>query len=288
MSSVSHQENASSTPLTTASSGSAGFMQNARSLGTIKGIPILLHPTFFVLAALQTVSGFSAGAAGAFHGFLVYGPILFCTVLTHELGHSLMTQKLGGQVDQILLWPLGGLAFCGGVGSPAEDLKVAIAGPVTHVPQALVWLVLLLLSNGGSTQSPRNFLAVVCLSAVYQQVGLACFNLLPAFPLDGGRAFAAFLVIRHVEAAKAARIISGTAMTLAAALLIWGFVLLGQGQVAAVVNLLVAAWVMWQSWQLWKAQEQGQVYQHPLFARDCLLQTRGHTTVRGHVAETVV
>jgi Zn-dependent protease len=58
----------------------------------------------------------------------------------HEFGHALMTKRLGGQVDGIILWPLGGFAFCG----PTDDfllgdLKVAIAGPMTHVPMALLW-----------------------------------------------------------------------------------------------------------------------------------------------------
>ena len=58
----------------------------------------------------------------------------------HEFGHALMTKRLGGNVDGIILWPLGGFALCG----PTDDflvgdLKVALAGPMTHIPMTLLW-----------------------------------------------------------------------------------------------------------------------------------------------------
>jgi Zn-dependent protease len=111
-----------------------------------------------------------------------------------------MTQRLGGSVDQILLWPLGGLAFCGGTSNPQEDLQVAVAGPATHLPQLLFWTLMLAIGGGQvslSVGSSPNFWTLICVSAMRMQIALFCFNLLlPAYPLDGGRVLAALLVIR--------------------------------------------------------------------------------------------
>ncbi|CAE7253493.1 unnamed protein product [Symbiodinium pilosum] len=68
--------------------------------------------------------------------------ILFLTVLIHELGHCAGAKLVGGRVSRILLWPLGGLAFCSSGGGAKGDLVVALAGPMTPGPQYLAWLVL--------------------------------------------------------------------------------------------------------------------------------------------------
>ena len=57
----------------------------------------------------------------------------------HEFGHCLTTKKLGGTVDGILLWPLGGLSFLGPTDALEGDLKVALAGPMTHIPMGFLW-----------------------------------------------------------------------------------------------------------------------------------------------------
>ena len=81
------------------------------------------------------------GHAFAF-AFLVYGPILFFTVLIHEFGHSLAAKSVGGNAHTILLWPLGGLAYCHHDAGPKADVWVTFAGPLTHVPQIGVWLLM--------------------------------------------------------------------------------------------------------------------------------------------------
>jgi Zn-dependent protease len=93
-------------------------------LGSCFGIPIDLHPTFFALLALSAFSAFSSGWVNVALVCVLYGPVLLCTIVTHELGHALMTQRLGASVGGIVLWPLGGLALCGATGDPWHDLKV--------------------------------------------------------------------------------------------------------------------------------------------------------------------
>jgi hypothetical protein len=63
-------------------------------------------------------------------------------VLVHEFGHSLAARCVGGSADRIILWPLGGLAYISHDAGPAADLWVTLAGPLTHIPQAGVWMLI--------------------------------------------------------------------------------------------------------------------------------------------------
>jgi Zn-dependent protease len=93
-------------------------------MGSIANIPVWLHPAFFSVLGMSALSSLSAGPAQLFLIALVYGPILLVTVVVHELGHALMTRHVGGSVECILLWPLGGLAMCSATSGPCDDLKV--------------------------------------------------------------------------------------------------------------------------------------------------------------------
>ena len=104
-----------------------------------------LHASLLLVVLVVTVVSLfhpSPGLAVAFH-LLIYGPVLLGTVLVHELGHCFAARRVGGEAVacSILLWPLGGLAFIGDSFSPLEDLQVALAGPLTHVPMFLGWLL---------------------------------------------------------------------------------------------------------------------------------------------------
>lgn len=107
-------------------------------LGVVQGIPIRLHPTFFALLALSLLT--SAGRGGEYVSLvaLLYGPILLVTIVAHELGHALTARKLGGSVEAIVLWPLGGLALIGAGASPLDDIKVGTQ-TVEEQRAALVW-----------------------------------------------------------------------------------------------------------------------------------------------------
>lgn len=93
-------------------------------LGTVQGIPIRLHPTFFALLGVSVLAG--AGRGGEYIALvaLLYGPVLLATIVAHELGHALTARRLGAAVEAIVLWPLGGLALCGAGASPQDDIKV--------------------------------------------------------------------------------------------------------------------------------------------------------------------
>eukprot|EP00439_Symbiodinium_sp_Y106_P060512 s4389_g8.t4 len=113
--------------------------------------------------------------------------ILFLTVLIHELGHCAGAKLVGGRVSRILLWPLGGLAFCSSGGGAKGDLLVALAGPLTHAPQYLAWFSLYRLAVHSQEElgSWAPTVRGLCHGAMQLQIILVVFNLLvPVYPLD--------------------------------------------------------------------------------------------------------
>lgn len=183
--------------------GSLGTV--ALSLGScVAGIPVKLHYTFFLLFLLEIVSSLLNISIDeeTYPMYIVlivilYGPVLLITILIHEFGHALMNKRLGGTVDEIVLWPLGGFAICGPVEALSGDLKVALAGPATHIPMVLLWWVIYLLTKGGEEglwpsdtiyldilSTSAGFFEMLSSQAVYMNIIIFCFNLLiPAYPL---------------------------------------------------------------------------------------------------------
>lgn len=195
---------------------------------------------------------------------LIVGPVLFLTVLVHELGHCAGTRWVGGQVHGILLWPLGGLAFIGHSGDAMDDLKVSIAGPLTHVPQSFAWLVLLAASNDGdvSLGATGDFGADLCRAGVVINISLMLFNLfVPAYPLDGGRIFASVLLLCGVPVATAAAVTAGVSMVLGGVIVALGIYMM------QFLTIFVGGWVLMQAYELYKLVRTGRTDQHPIFSK---------------------
>jgi stage IV sporulation protein FB len=176
----------------------------------VNGIPIRIHFTFLLVVAWAVYIGFEDGGANWLQsvGFMVaFVLLLFLCVLLHELGHSLVAQLFGVKVVDITLLPIGGLARMTKMPDrPYQEFVMAAAGPATNIALAVAlslvavaWIgpgriLSLTLSselldsflsdNGGQT-----LLALLILNNVF----LAVFNLIPAFPLDGGRMLRSFL-----------------------------------------------------------------------------------------------
>mmetsp|Transcript_14465 Transcript_14465/g.20395 ORF Transcript_14465/g.20395 Transcript_14465/m.20395 type:complete len:313 (+) Transcript_14465:249-1187(+) len=309
---------ASPTTTTNTTTSAAGNNSSSSSYGwslylgsCIGGIPIRLHYSYFLILILELFSGLQAsGSTSKYMAllFCIYGPILFLTILVHEYGHALMTQKLGGQVQGIMLWPLGGLAFCGPTeGHVKEDLYVAIAGPATHILQVAVWVGIFAwtchgewdtfnryiniseLQNGGTDV----FFRIVSAQSIFLNIGLVVFNLcIPAYPLDGGRCLAALLVMCGVRVPKAAYGTSILAMLLAIAMGSYGAAeYISKDSPNALFLVLICIFIFLNSYQLFKMTRAGRVYQHPLFSRPCYRETeqqqqqQGNSTTMENVAE---
>jgi len=154
-------------------------------IGSVLGITIRLHVLLLVLAALLFLR---EGPAG-----LTAFAILFAVVLLHELGHSVVAQRLGVRVVDITLWPLGGIARMSAMpeSSRVEGL-VAVAGPLVNFALAALALGVLL-ALGPDAQSGGAHALDQFLQA---NLALGLFNLIPAFPTDGGRILRALIALR--------------------------------------------------------------------------------------------
>ena len=211
---------------------------------------------------------------------------MLLTIIIHEFGHALTTKHLGGTVDSIILWPLGGFALCSPTDKgPEGDLKVAIAGPLTHIPQILFWFIILVIAVGGDfskvtfgvitfTQlhsGPGVYTAAVAMQAIVLNITLMIFNLfIPAYPLDGGRVLASTLLMKGVPPVKAAWITSITAMVISGILGIVGLVLyFGKNDSNGMFQIFIAIFIFGSSYQLFTLARSGNVASHPLFGREC-------------------
>ena len=183
-------------------------MKWSLKLGRILGIDVYLHFTFLLLLGFIGLSQWLAARniAAAADGVLFFLGLFAC-VLLHEFGHALMARRYGIPTRDITLLPIGGVARLESMPEkPAQEFWVALAGPAVNVVIALALGVGLALS--GSLNSLTQISAthgglIERLLAV--NIFLVLFNLLPAFPMDGGRVLRSLLAMR-MEFARATRI----------------------------------------------------------------------------------
>ncbi len=184
-------------------------MTSSIRIGRLAGIPIGIQPLWIVIVALITwslganyypeeVAGIAPGAAYALG--LASALLLFASILLHELGHSIVARRHGIEVEEIDLWLLGGVAKMRGTPRQASDeLRYALAGPaVTVLVVAFFALVLVLLPAG----APRALEAILSYQLIVN-VAILVLNMLPAFPLDGGRVTRALIWRRRGDLDRA-------------------------------------------------------------------------------------
>ena len=191
------------------------------TLFKIFGIDVRVHWSFILILAWGAFA-YSSGPAGpmlgALYGILVI-LLLFLCVTLHEFGHALVAQYLGVKVPHITLLPIGGVASLERMpDKPTHEFFIAIAGPLVNFAIALLLLPILSLSGVlGSILSQGSIDSIVAnmqtpglsnliLFLFFTNISLGLFNLLPAFPMDGGRILRALLAfaISYVEATRIA------------------------------------------------------------------------------------
>ncbi len=177
-------------------------------LGRISGIPIYAHATFALLLAwIGFVHWTARGSAAAVVSGIVFTLALFGCVLLHELGHALAARRYGIRTRDITLLPIGGVARLERMPKrPIQELRVALAGPAVNLVIAAALLLWLLATAG---LEPVGTLGIVSGSFIERlmivNLMLVLFNLIPAFPMDGGRVLRALLAMR-MEYGRATRI----------------------------------------------------------------------------------
>ena len=186
-------------------------MKWAWRIGTFAGIGVYVHATFLLIigwiALVQWQSSRSIEATLVGVGFLL---AIFACVVLHEFGHALTARKYGIRTRDITLLPIGGLARLERMpDNPRQELWVALAGPAVNI---VIAIGLGLVLSAAGTLVPMNRLTVTggpfLERLMALNIFLAVFNLIPAFPMDGGRVLRAS-VGQHVDRVTDLRLQSG-------------------------------------------------------------------------------
>ena len=210
-------------------------------LGRIAGIPLFVHWTFFVLLAWLVYGHWAAGhdAATTLEGVGLVLAVFGCVVL-HELGHALAARRYGVPTADITLLPIGGVARLQRIPEhPIEELVVAVAGPLVNVAIVAVLLAVGVRWPGTAVGNQRHAIASAGFlsTLMYTNAFLVVFNLIPAFPMDGGRVLRALLAFK-LDYARATRIAASVGQFLAI-----GFVLLGLTWNPMLLLIALFVWV---------------------------------------------
>ena len=184
-------------------------MQWSWTLGRLAGIELKVHVTFLLILVWVALAHASQGIAGMAMGLLFILTLFGCVIL-HELGHALTARRYGIKTKDITLLPIGGVARLERMPEkPSEELVVALAGPAVNF--VIAGLLYLWLAGTGGWQplaqvnmTSGSFAERIMIVNVF----LAAFNLLPAFPMDGGRVLRAILATR-MEYTRATQIAAG-------------------------------------------------------------------------------
>ncbi len=220
-------------------------------LGTFAGIDVFVHATFLLIVGWYGLTYWleNRTLAAVIEG-VAFILLLFLAVTLHEYGHALTARRYGIKTRDITLYPIGGVARLERMpDKPIQELWVALAGPAVNVVIALglfVWLVLTnaLVPVNQLTLTGGSFLERLMLV----NVSLVLFNLIPAFPMDGGRVLRAILAM-NMDYVRATQIAATVGQGLAFVLGFWGlfnnpfllfiafFVWMGAAQEASMVQM---------------------------------------------------
>lgn len=218
-------------------------------IARVAGIDVYIHATFLLIIGWVALSHWSQGLAAMISGLLFILAIFACVVL-HEFGHALTARRYGIKTRDITLYPIGGVARLERMpDQPLQELWLALAGPAVNLVIAAVlfaWLTLtaVLVPIEQLTVTTGPFLERLLVVNLF----LVGFNLLPAFPMDGGRVLRALLALRleYTRATQIAAMIGqgmallfgfagifGNPMLLFIALFVW----IGAAQEASLVQM---------------------------------------------------
>ncbi|MCL4188410.1 MAG: site-2 protease family protein [Rhodobacteraceae bacterium] len=167
-------------------------------LGRLFGSELRVHATFFLLLLWIGAVAWLAGGPAAAAENVAFILVLFACVVAHEYGHALMARRYGIATPDITLLPIGGLARLERMPErPGQEIAVALAGPAVNVA---IWAVLVLVL-GVDTDVARLAAIEDAGAGFWGRVAavnlfLVAFNMIPAFPMDGGRVFRALLAMR--------------------------------------------------------------------------------------------
>lgn len=167
------------------------------TVGTVFGIRLRVHATLLLLLAWIAVT---YGASGGLEAALLATTVVVSTFLfvtAHELAHALAASHFGYRTRQVILLPIGGIASLERMPeSPIQELAVALAGPALNIVLSLLFFSVVWIEGGSVGAGALDQAAPLAAQLGAINAGLAVFNLVPAFPMDGGRVLRALLALK--------------------------------------------------------------------------------------------
>lgn len=186
-------------------------MRWSYKLARVAGIDIYVHATFLLLLAWIGFGSYRDGGVAAAAQGVGFILIVFLIVVMHEYGHALTARRYGIPTQDITLLPIGGVARLQSMPKePRQELAIAVAGPAVNVVLAL--LIVAILAATGRPSGPADVMGTddgtifgggILAQLLRINVVLILFNLIPAFPMDGGRVLRALLAMRSGDYAQA-------------------------------------------------------------------------------------
>ena len=149
------------------------------------GVDVFLHWSWFLVAVFE-ISSRTGNYSSVYWTALEY-LALFAIVLTHEFGHALACRQVGGTANQIVLWPLGGVAYVDPPPRPGATLWSIAAGPLVNVALLPVFYIVVALATGLKWAQTLPDIYTFVRAVFFINLVLLAFNILPVYPLDGGQ-----------------------------------------------------------------------------------------------------
>jgi Zn-dependent protease len=211
------------------------------TIGRIAGIDVQVHATFLLLLAWVAFAEYQqVGTAAAAVSGVIFMLFVFASVVLHEFGHALTAARFGVHTRAILLLPIGGVSELEEIPrKPRQELAIAIAGPLVTVGiAAVLYVVLRVTGTPLEAAQALNGTGPFLARLFWINVVLAVFNLLPAFPMDGGRVLRA-LIAMHTDYVTATSIAARIGQAFAFVFGLIGLLVLGN------VLLVLVAFFVW-------------------------------------------
>src|ERR1035437_5856469 len=159
--------------------------QGSIHLFRLAGVDLYLHWSWFLVAVFEIQS--RKGRYASISWNILEYLALFVIVLMHEFGHALACRQVGGTANQIVLWPLGGVAYVNPPQRPGAILWSIVAGPLVNVVLFPILLAVLIAGKASGWALSMPDALIFARSIFYINLSLLIFNILPVYPLDGGK-----------------------------------------------------------------------------------------------------
>jgi Zn-dependent protease len=223
-------------------------MFQSLKLGKFFGIDLYIHGTFWLLPLIVLFGDLSAGGSlAAAGGEIIFLFAVFGCIVLHEAGHALAARGFGVSTRNITLYPVGGVASLERMPEkPSQEIAIALAGPAVNFAIAgLLFIVLFASSILWPTSYPiagAETLQIFAVKLMWANLVLGAFNLLPCFPMDGGRVLRALLALGTTRV-RATAIAVGVGTVVAIGFVALGFYSGNYGLVA----LAMVVWLLGQA-----------------------------------------